>query len=230
MAYILNIETATDICSVAISSDIQLCAVAEITGNEHTAQLTILIEKCLKEAGIKLSDLTAVAVSNGPGSYTSLRVGVSTAKGICYAMGLPLLAIDTLEILAHAAYTAAPDPAALYCPMIDARRMEVYCALYQFDNRKTVCLQPMQAEIIDEHSFKTYFDEGQKIVFVGNGAPKTMPILTSPLAHYQAVLCSAAYMPPLSMSHFLEKKYADLAYHTPEYLKAPNITTPKKNF
>lgn len=223
---ILNIETATEICSVCISRGEEVLSLKEPDGsNDHSKLITTLIDACLKEAGLKLSDLNAVAVSSGPGSYTSLRVGVSTAKGICFAQEIPLIAVDTLQSLAMAACREGGQEGALYCPMIDARRMEVYCAI--FDQENTV-VEKTSAKIITEESFQTYFNAGQRIIFMGNGAKKCQPILRSPHASFLTLRCSARYLSHFSYKAFLEKSFADLAYFTPNYLKAPNITTSKQ--
>ena len=229
MSLILNIESATDICSIAISRDDKIVALREIVGNSHAEQITMLIHECLENGGIKINDLDAVAISNGPGSYTSLRIGASTAKGICYALDLPLIAIDTLESLAMAAFNEANDKNALYCPMIDARRMEVYTALYKFSDEKNVLekIEAMSPKIIEENSFSKYFEKNQKIIFCGNGAPKCQETLRHPNAYFLPIICSARYLIILSYEKNLKKEFDDVAYHTPQYLKAPNITKPK---
>ena len=149
MAYILNIETATDICSVAIAENDTLLSLAETTESfQHATQLTHLIDTCLRDTKLKMKDLAAVAVSQGPGSYTALRVGTSTAKGIAYALQLPLIAVDTLQSLAFAGSQLVQKDV-LYCPMIDARRMEVYTAFY---NYKNMAVTETQAIIVDRKS------------------------------------------------------------------------------
>ena len=229
MSLILNIESATDICSVAISRDKELLAIKELVGNFHAEKMTLLINDCLAANGIQLKDLDAVAISNGPGSYTSLRIGASTAKGLCYALDLPMIAVDTLESLAMAAFAEIGDETALYCPMIDARRMEVYTALYQF-SKKTGTLEniePMYPKIIDGDSYSNYAQENRKIYFCGNGAGKCEEILRNSNNFFLAINCSARYLYMLSIQALIEKRFVDIAYHTPQYLKAPNITIPK---
>jgi tRNA threonylcarbamoyladenosine biosynthesis protein TsaB len=188
----------------------------------------------LKESGLAMRDLNAVAISNGPGSYTSLRVGTSTAKGICYALEIPLIAIDTLESLAHAAFNEIKNKDALYCPMIDARRMEVYIAFFEIRNddksSQVKRLTETTPLILDVTSFSEYFSLKKPIVFSGNGAPKFEDIIKPPYAYFVDKLCTAGNLPPLSYEKFLNNDFVDIAYHTPEYLKAPNITTPKKVF
>jgi tRNA threonylcarbamoyladenosine biosynthesis protein TsaB len=231
MALILNIETATDICSVALAQNGELIAFREMQTLNHAGQLTIFIEECLAEANIKMSDLDAVAISNGPGSYTALRVGSSTAKGICYALDLPMIAIDTLESLALATFESVGDYAAFYCPMIDARRLEVYGAIFSYDTEGSPSIvEKTQPIIVDTHSFDNYFSEGKKLIFSGNGADKCRPILTNELVRFYNTNCSAKHLVKLSFTAFKKMQFINVAYHTPLYLKAPNITTPKKIF
>jgi tRNA threonylcarbamoyladenosine biosynthesis protein TsaB len=231
MSLILNIETATDTCSVALAEGGMLLAFREVQTLNHAGQLTLFIEECLAEAQLKLSDVKAVAISNGPGSYTALRVGSSTAKGICYALDLPMIAIDTLESLALATFEALGDSAALYCPMIDARRLEVYGAIFSYDTaEKRAVIEETQPIIIDSSSFENYFSAGKKIIFCGNGADKCRPFLTSEWAMFHDANCSAKHLVKLSFAAFEKKQFINVAYHTPQYLKAPNITTPKNIF
>jgi tRNA threonylcarbamoyladenosine biosynthesis protein TsaB len=231
MALILNIETATDICSVALAKDGKLMALREMQTLNHAGQLTIFIDECLAEANVQMSDLAAVAISNGPGSYTALRVGSSTAKGICYALDLPMIAIDTLESLAFATFEEVKNAEALYCPMIDARRLEVYGAIFSYDTEGSLSIvEKTQPIIIDSQSFGNYFSEGKKLIFSGNGAEKCRPILTHEWARFHNTNCSARHLIKLSFAAFKKMQFINVAYHTPEYLKAPNITTPKKIF
>ena len=225
MSLILNIETATDICSVCISKDHEILAIREAEKEySHTSQITILIEACCAATGISLSQMDAVAVSNGPGSYTSLRVGASTAKGICYALDKPLISIDTLQSIALA--TAGKEKRkALYAPMIDARRMEVYTALFDQDGN---IVEGTNAKIIDEHSFQDYFEKGHTIVFSGNGAAKCQKVITSSQAVFRDEICSAAHLVPLSYPAYQKNDFSDPAYFSPAYFKSPNITTPRK--
>jgi tRNA threonylcarbamoyladenosine biosynthesis protein TsaB len=177
MAVILNIETSTEVCSVNITRDGQLIAEREsIEGMNHSRLLTVYIEELIHETGIPASGLNAVAVSKGPGSYTGLRIGVSVAKGLCYSLEIPLIAVGTLDAAGkyaaenHKKYLADDNHVeqTLFCPMIDARRMEVYTAIYNFKGEK---LEPVSAKIIDENSF-TDLLQNQRILFFGNGAQK----------------------------------------------------------
>ena len=232
MSLILNIESATDICSIAISRENEIVALREIAGNNHAEKMTLLIMECLEIGGIKMGDLAAVAISNGPGSYTSLRIGASTAKGICYALDIPLIAVDTLESMAHAAFKELGDETALYCPMIDARRMEVYTAMYQFSKKNNAFenIEPMNSKIIDADSYSEFLKNKQKIILCGNGSKKIEEIFINLNIFFSPIVCSARYLSYLSYRAFVKKEFVNIAYHTPQYLKAPNITMPKKHF
>ena len=227
MPYILNIESATDICSIAISQDDKVLALQETKGN-HASRMTLMMENCLAEAQLQMRDLTAVAVSNGPGSYTSLRVGASVAKGICYALDIPMIAVDTLETLALAAFKAVKDLDALYCPMIDARRMEVYTAIFTPNTEGVVLTDPIKSLIVEADSFEQFFNQNKRIVFCGNGAAKCQMVVGNEKSIFFDNICSSVNMIPLSKTYYYKKQFVDIAYYTPQYLKAPNITQAKK--
>ena len=169
---ILCLETATPTCSVAITDGVATLAHRECKGqNAHSEKITIFIKEVMDEVGIDYSQLNAVAVSKGPGSYTGLRIGVSTAKGVCYAAGLPLMAIDTLEAMAYGMRQKLGDqvqPGDLFVPMIDARRMEVYCAVFDANLNR---VKDTEAVVVDEHSFNALLD-GHRLWLFGDGAPK----------------------------------------------------------
>lgn len=227
MALILCMETATERCSIAVANDGKILGQTQSLHEfDHSAQLTLLIESCLQQSQCKLSDLDAIAISIGPGSYTSLRVGLSTAKGLCYGLDMPLLPIDSLSIIAAGSiqeqvYTSET----LYVPMIDARRMEVYMAVYAASGE---VLEKPNALILNQESFSSYFDRGISLVFAGNGAPKFSSITSSPFAHFSPVGSHAVYMPELAEKAWQQQAFADVAYIEPFYLKPPNITVPKK--
>ena len=242
MSLILGIETATKICSVAISRDGELLSIKEIGGEySHSENLNHFIELACAEAKITLNQLDAIAISKGPGSYTGLRIGVSTAKGLCYGLDKPLIAVDTLKaltigvIMSHLhtlPLGARPDfsgegkGGALFCPMIDARRMEVYTAIY---NSNFEMIEPISAKIIDENSF-AHFLEKNKVVFFGDGAEKCKLLLNN---HPNAVFIdnvepSAKYINQLALSKFKQGIFEDVAYFEPYYLKEFLATTPKK--
>ncbi|MCC6690624.1 MAG: tRNA (adenosine(37)-N6)-threonylcarbamoyltransferase complex dimerization subunit type 1 TsaB [Bacteroidia bacterium] len=228
MALILNIETATTVCSVALAKNSECVALREINaGYTHSEKLTVFIEELIKEANVTFADIDAVAVSKGPGSYTGLRIGVSTAKGLCYALEKPLIALSTLKCLTQNFFSSFSrkeknDPLSsstpsLFCPMLDARRMEVYCALY---DTKLNEIESVQGKIIDERSFGNYF-KNNTIYFFGDGAPKCREQLG---ANKNAVFIdniypSAKYMTPFSESAFAAKQFEDVAYFEPYYLK-----------
>ena len=231
MSLILGIETATKICSVAISRDEKLLALKEIGGEySHSENLNHFIELACAEAKITLNQLDAIAISKGPGSYTGLRIGVSTAKGLCYGLDKPLIAVDTLKAMAVRLIDSLSDSenwgGALFCPMIDARRMEVYTALY---NSNFEMIEPISAKIIDENSFTNFLDKN-KVVFFGDGAEKCKSLLNN---HPNAVFIdnvepSAQYVNQLASSKFKQGIFEDVAYFEPYYLKEFLATTPKK--
>lgn len=225
MSKILCIETATEICSVCLSLDGKATALAETDkGFSHASTLTILIQKCLDEANLTLNDLDAVALSQGPGSYTGLRIGVSVGKGICYALDKPMIAIDTLEALAWACAEEEKQEAH-YCAMIDARRMEVYTAMYNLEGKEE---QAVNALIVEENAFEDIFLKKETIIFCGNGATKCQPIITSPYAKFSPIICSAKHLSHLAKKYFDKGEFCDVAYFSPLYYKSPNITIPKK--
>ena len=224
MSIILNIETATELSSVCISKDQEVLAIKEGSGPmKHSQEITLLIQDCLSTIGITFAQLDAVAVSKGPGSYTALRVGTSVAKGICYAVDIPLIGVDTLKSMAVA--SAAQVAADFYCPMIDARRKEVYMALYNNDITE---LKPCQAAILDQDSFGQDVSVGQKIVFSGNGSPKFEEMILRPEFVFTNIVCKASNLVPLALEAYKAKKFVSVAYFEPTYLKPPNITIPKK--
>ncbi|WP_165024931.1 tRNA (adenosine(37)-N6)-threonylcarbamoyltransferase complex dimerization subunit type 1 TsaB [Dysgonomonas sp. ZJ279] len=218
MACILHIETATEVCSVAVSKDGELIFQREETkGPSHAVLLGTFVDEATKELRSKGLKLDAVAVSCGPGSYTGLRIGVSEAKGLCYGLNIPMIAIGTLKLMASAvAKKGLVDPAILLCPMIDARRMEVYDAL--FDSQLTL-VRDVKADIIDETSFIEILKD-QKIAFFGNGSAKCKDALQSPNAIFvENVYPSAIDMVDLAEDVFAKKEFVDSAYFEPFYLK-----------
>ncbi len=219
--HILQIETATQVCSVALSTNGKTIAFRDINEpNIHASRLTLLIAEVLQEAGLGLGDLAAVAVSKGPGSYTGLRIGVSTAKGLCYATDLPLIGIDTLVGMAEGFKEFHPDLSGRYtqlCPMIDARRMEVYLAIY---NQTMHLKKPVSAVVIDAQSFNT-LETGQRIALFGSGADK-LKVLFSDNSQVDVIsgfLNSASYLSRKAHQAFLTGEFVDVAYFEPYYLK-----------
>jgi len=221
MALILCLETATQVCSVALCSDGKVIALNESNEhNSHSALITLFVEEVMKEGGYRLDELDAVAVSKGPGSYTGLRIGVSTAKGFCFSLDKPLLAIETLD--GAAMYQSLTNPVckdnqnALLAPMIDARRMEVYTALFDASGNR---LTDTSAEIITADYFDNYPD--RQILLFGDGAAKFTELFQdNPLITIlEDNLFSATYMAPLAEERFKNKQFENLAYFEPFYFK-----------
>jgi len=219
MCHILQIETSTTCCSVAIAQNGHTLTVYEqYEQNIHASFLTIFIEKILTETSISWKDIKAVAISQGPGSYTGLRIGVSTAKGLCYALDKPLIAIDTLKGMANQIIqTNNYNPNILLCPMIDARRMEVYTALFDWHLNY---IEDTCAKIIDNKSFIEILKE-RSVVFFGDGMSKCKIMLEN-ISHaifHEEFVNSASGLSQLAYEHYKQKKFEDLAYFEPFYLK-----------
>ncbi|MGY4384466.1 tRNA threonylcarbamoyladenosine biosynthesis protein TsaB [Pedobacter sp. UYP24] len=225
MSLILQIETATQVCSAALSKDGQTIAIKELQEhNIHARSLTLFVQDVMEQAQASFSDLDAIAVSKGPGSYTGLRIGVSTAKGFCFALDKPLIAIDTLKMMAQGFMLQNPDYKGLICPMIDARRMEVFTAIYNTD---LDYVEQISAKIIDENSFTSYL-ENQDMVFIGDGAEKCRSSIISLHASFSSDnFNSAGNMSKLTHASFLSSTFENLAYLEPFYLKDFVLTTPK---
>jgi len=226
MAKILQLETATSVCSVALSIDgITTFSKEEIGQNLHASKLTLFIDEVIKSAGLAYGDLDAIAISKGPGSYTGLRIGVSTAKGLCYALNKPLIAIETLKMMAAGFAEQNTDYEGLICPMIDARRMEVYTTI--FDNKLNV-LEETSAKIIDENSFENFLSK-QTVTFIGDGALKCADTLNTETALFsEQNFNSAVNMSGLAFKEFNLGNFEDVAYFEPFYLKDFVLTQPKK--
>ena len=223
---ILNIETSTNCCSASISIDgLSVASQANLAGANHASELPVFIDRLLAQAKEQHWTLDAVALSQGPGSYTGLRIGASIAKGICYGLNIPLIPVDTLQVLCACAHHLAPyllEQDALLCPMLDARRMEVYTALYE-NRGKAIYhrLCDVQAKIIEELSFADELSR-QPIYFFGNGAGKCQSLICSPNAHFiDGVQLSAQHMGQIAeqqaTSDMLDIKR--VAYYEPFYLK-----------
>lgn len=225
MATILQIETATQVCSVALAIDgITVAAKEQAAQNIHAANLTLFIAEVMETAQLTYADLDAIAVSKGPGSYTGLRIGVSTAKGLCFALDKPLIAIPTLTLMANGFLLKHPNYGGLICPMIDARRMEVFTAVY---NNKLHEVETVHAKIVDEKSFVLELDRNY-VTFIGDGAAKCMPVLDHQNAHFAtANFNDAANMSKLAYEAFQSSNFEDVAYFEPFYLKDFVATTPK---
>jgi tRNA threonylcarbamoyladenosine biosynthesis protein TsaB len=226
MAKILQIETATQTCSVALAvNGVNVALKEETAQNIHAGSLTLFIQEVMQMAGLVYQDLDAIAVSKGPGSYTGLRIGVSTAKGLCFALDKPVIAVDTLAMMANGFLHSHAGYSGLVCPMIDARRMEVYTCLY---NEKLEALVPVTAKIIDDSSFQQELQH-HKITFIGDGALKCSEVLQNPNSIFSSEnFNSAANMTALALDAFTQRKFEDVAYFEPYYLKDFMFTTPKK--
>jgi tRNA threonylcarbamoyladenosine biosynthesis protein TsaB len=237
MALILCIETASEVCSVALFRDELLLGIKESAArNVHSAMLTTFIDDLVKLSDLRFNDLDAIAVSMGPGSYTGLRIGVATAKGLCYAIDKPMIAVSTLQAMAvgindklqmtndelgdesvirHSSFVTRHST--LYCPMIDARRMEVYCALYDNDLNE---VRKVCAEIVDEYSFQDFLAD-HPVIFAGEGAEKCKSLLGN---HPNSMFvddfkASARFMSGIAGKKFSQQQFENLAYFEPFYLK-----------
>jgi tRNA threonylcarbamoyladenosine biosynthesis protein TsaB len=214
MALILSIETSTTVCSAALHGDGELVASEIIhTPNSAASQLAVIIDKILSAAGVRPD---AVAVSAGPGSYTGLRIGVATAKGVCYALDLPLIAVGSLETMAAQVSEELRVTSEELCPMIDARRMEVYTSL--FDSKLNV-IEPVEARIIDASSYSAVLDK-KKILFFGNGSDKCRGVISHANAAFvDGIFPSAEWLGRLAIARFREGRFEDVAEFEPFYLK-----------
>lgn len=228
MSCILNIETSTDVCSVAISDNGQVVFNKEDhSGPNHAVKLGVYVDEALSFIDAHGIPLEAVAVSCGPGSYTGLRIGISMAKGICYGRDVKLISIPTLELMAVPVllgeHPAEED--ALIVPMLDARRMEVYAKVM---DRALKEVRPIQADIVDAETYKEYLDRGT-VYFFGNGAEKCMEVINHPNARLvKGIEPLAKNMAPLAEKRFVEGKFEDVAYFVPFYLKDFVAKMPKK--
>ncbi|MEP2670135.1 MAG: tRNA (adenosine(37)-N6)-threonylcarbamoyltransferase complex dimerization subunit type 1 TsaB [Cyclobacteriaceae bacterium] len=227
MSLILSLETASPVCSVALHDEGVIKASSHLyISQTASSQLAVMIDELLKRCELKPSQLSAVAVSEGPGSYTGLRIGVASAKGLCYTLDIPLIAVNTLEALVQKVAAQFSDEVIL-CPMLDARRMEVYCLLA---NNKGDVLEPTQAKVIDESSFAEVLSKN-KMVFFGNGAAKCKELITSPNAVFLSdIVPSAEQIGELAFKKFQTQQFEDLADFEPFYLKDFLIKKPKPAF
>jgi len=229
MIHILCIETGTTTCSVALGNEKEVIGYKEVSdAKAHASQLSVLINELMAEHAFDISKIDAIAVSKGPGSYTGLRIGVSLAKGICYSLGKPLLAIGSLDSMV---YGINGVPSDLYCPMIDARRMEVYAALFNNSLNK---ISEVEAIIVDANSFAEQL-QSNKIIFFGSGASKCKSVISNQNAIFiDNFEPSARFMLPLALKAYKDEIFEDIAYFEPFYLKdfvatvAKNKVIPEK--
>ncbi len=221
---ILSIETATPVCSVALHQEGKLIASYELhTEKSHSEELTLLIQEICKQSKCQLSEVSAIAISKGPGSYTGLRIGVATAKGLCYALQKPLVAINTLEAMIEQVIPFY-SPNTLFCPMIDARRMEVYCLVA---NTQRELLMPTSAIIVENETFANYLSR-DKVIFFGNGAEKCKKVISHPNAIFlENIYPLAKSMGEMAWKKYQKGEFENLFYFEPYYLKefvSPNFS------
>ena len=223
MAIILSIETSTSVCSVALHHEGKLLTALEVHQEySHASKLGVLVNEVVRLSDTSLNKVKAVALSSGPGSYTGLRIGTSLAKGLCYALDIPMIAVPTLEIMATTISHLHPEDV-FFCPMIDARRMEVYCQLF---NRDLVEIEPVQARVVDSQSFENYLDSSP-VVFFGSGAAKCRSVIIRENARFlENVNPLASQMGDLAYSKFRQGKFENIIQFVPLYLKEFFIRKP----
>ncbi len=215
MAIILNLETATTNCSVSISKGNEIISLKENNAADysHSEQLHLFIKEALEEASLSFSDLDAIAISKGPGSYTGLRIGVSSAKGLCFSLDLPLISVPTLQGMA---LQVKLEKGELAIPVLDARRMEVYSCVFDASYQE---IRETRAEIITENAFADFVSE-KKVFVVGSGAQKCKDILQHPNFYFDGeIVPSAKQMGPIAYKKYQAKQFEDVAYFEPYYLK-----------
>lgn len=227
MSRIILIETSTSLCSAALAEDGRI--ISERVSDEpraHASKTAPFVSEMLSEKGLKVSDCDAVAVSKGPGSYTGLRVGVSTAKGLCFGAGIPMISVGTLDTLVWQAIDGnmLPEGCRYIIPMIDARRMEVYTGIFTPDGAQ---VSPTVASVIDQDSFRQQLEEGP-VLFIGDGADKCKGTLTSPNARFIQCCPKASSMLHPALKALEDKRFEDVAYFEPFYLKEFITTVSKK--
>lgn len=229
--YILSIDTATPLCSVSLSKNGS--TVYELVGDEpnmHASSLTLFVQRVLEEGNVDMSQLSAVAVSKGPGSYTGLRIGVSVAKGLCYALDIPMIANNTLEAMfsGFRGLSTKADESTLFFPMIDARRQEVYTQVFSLNGE---IIEETKALIVDADTFNTYLENGNNLIFFGSGADKFEELFSSQSAIQIQVSfdTKASFQDAISFEKFQQNQFEDVAYFEPFYLKDFVVSAPKKS-
>ncbi|MHA6249840.1 tRNA (adenosine(37)-N6)-threonylcarbamoyltransferase complex dimerization subunit type 1 TsaB [Pontibacter sp. CAU 1760] len=229
MALLLALETSTNVCSIALYNDQQLLGASELQiEKSHSSHITVMVSQLVENCGATLHDLSAVAVSGGPGSYTGLRIGTSTAKGLCYALDIPLLEVSTLYGLAAQVIGVTPNPEQyLFCPMLDARRMEVYTCLLNHELQE---IDPVQPVVLDAHTFENNLAR-QPVIFFGSGAPKFQELVKdNPNALFiEGILPSAKRIGMLAYDKYNQQAFEDVAYYEPFYLKDVYIAKTSKS-
>tara|TARA_B100001758_G_C18366996_1_gene589106 strand:- start:628 stop:1305 length:678 start_codon:yes stop_codon:yes gene_type:complete len=224
MAFLLTIETTTKNCSVALFDNDNLIYLKEQNSHKysHAEQITLFIEEVLRASKITLNELDGIILSSGPGSYTGLRIGTSTAKGLCYSLGIPLISVSTLKAMA---FTMLEDESyKYYCPMIDARRMEVFASIYDQSNSE---VREIRADIVDEYTYANFLED--KVLFFGDGALKCKSVINNSNAYFvDGIFPSAKDMGVLGFDKFIKKNFEDVASFEPYYLKDFLIGKKKK--
>lgn len=226
MAYLLHIESTSTVCSVAISENETLIAMKEINnGFSHAENLHLFIQDALQQSHLNINQLEAISISSGPGSYTGLRIGFATAKGLAYALNIPLIKVDTLKSLSKSVLDSIKKDA-YYCPLIDARRMEVYYAMHTNDLTE---IQKPNNLVITQESINIFVLD-KAIYFFGDGLEKSKLVLNtlSEIYFVENIMPSAKHLIPLAYQKFIENDFEDLAYAEPFYLKDFFFTTPSK--
>ncbi len=224
---ILSIESGTHVCSIGLSQEGKTFASRDsVVGRDHAKLVALFADQLMRENDVQAKDLEAVAVSEGPGSYTGLRIGVSFAKGLCYGLSIPLIGVSSLKSLAHRALLQLDDvnERVILCPMIDARRMEVYTQLF---NSKLEALSEPQAMVIDESSFADLRAEGKRLILFGDGAAKVHEVIGGELIDVQP---SAEAVGALAYDKYMRQEFADVAYFEPFYLKEATVTVSKRKY
>lgn len=227
MALILTIETTTDVCSVSVAKDGTTWAIRQVKDkNIHAKKLTSFVEAVFQDIDRDMSDIDAIAVSEGPGSYTGLRIGLSTAKGLCYGLNKPLIAISTLQALAQEGFWYYPEPDTYIVAVQDARRMDAYSAIYKRTGEEILAPTFLTLE---PHTFDAYLPDTAEVVVVGNAAFKLRGLIDKE-ANWQFpnIECSAKHSAGLAEEAYQAKAFVDVAYFEPFYLKRPHITQAKK--
>ncbi|AKD02443.1 tRNA (adenosine(37)-N6)-threonylcarbamoyltransferase complex dimerization subunit type 1 TsaB [Pontibacter korlensis] len=228
MPLLLALETSTTVCSIALYKDQQLLGASELQiEKSHSSHITVMVSQLVENCGASLQNLSAVVVSGGPGSYTGLRIGTSTAKGLCYSLDIPLLEVSTLYGLAAQVINMTPNPERyLYCPMLDARRMEVYTCLLTHELEE---VEPIAPLVLDEHAFEEHLKE-RPIIFFGSGAAKLKELMNTEAnaLFVDNVVPTAKTIGALALPKYEQKAFEDVAYYEPFYLKDVYITSPSK--
>ena len=229
MPLLLALETSSAVCSVALYNGVELLGASELQiEKSHSSHITVMISQLIENCGMELKQLSAIAVSGGPGSYTGLRIGSSTAKGLCYSLDIPLIEVSTLYGLALQVINSIPNPQDyLFCPMLDARRMEVYTCLLNCNMEEQLPIAPV---ILDEHTFNEQLEK-QPIIFFGNGASKFRKLKegNANALFVENIQPSAKPIGQLALPKYEQQAFEDVAYYEPFYLKDVYITSASKN-